>query len=58
MQNLMFSWMIFYYYGVTFSAKTVYLREAGRTGSLNELKIQVEKCLFLDNQKGKNGAAS
>jgi len=29
---------VFYYYDTTFSAKTVYLRESGKIGSMNELK--------------------
>jgi hypothetical protein len=46
---------LFYYYDTTFSAKTVYLRESGKIGSLNELKTPVKICLFLDNQREKNG---
>jgi hypothetical protein len=49
---------LFYYYDTTFSAKMVYLRELGKIGSLNELKTPVKICLFLGNQRGKNGPAS
>jgi len=52
-----FSGCLFYYYDTTFSAKTVYLRELGKFGSLNELKTPVKKCLFLDDDK-KNRPAS
>jgi len=48
-----FSGCPFYYYDTTFSAKTVYLRESGKIGSLNELKTPVKRCIFLDNQRGK-----
>jgi hypothetical protein len=40
-----------------FSAKTVYLRESGKIGSLSELKTPIKICLFLDNRRGKNGPA-
>jgi hypothetical protein len=53
MQNWMFFW-IFFYYETTFSAKTVYLRESGKIGSLHELKTPVKRLQFLDNQRGKN----
>ena len=52
-----FSGYPFYYYDTTFSAKTVYLRESGKIGSLNEMKTLVKRCIFLDNQRGKNGPA-
>jgi hypothetical protein len=38
-----FSGCLFYYYDTTFSAKTVYLRESGKFGSLIELKTPVKK---------------
>jgi len=48
-----FSGYLFYYYDTTFSAKTVYLRESGKIGSLSELKTLVKICRFLGNQRGK-----
>ena len=53
-----FSGCLFYYYDTIFSAKTVYLKESWKIGSLSELKAPVKICLFLDNQRGKNGPAS
>jgi hypothetical protein len=50
-------WMYFYYYGTTFSAKSVYMRESGKIGSMNKLKTPVQRCQFLDKQRGKNGPA-
>jgi len=44
---------LFYYYDTTFSAKTVYLRESGKIGSINELKISVKRCQFLHEQREK-----
>ena len=58
MQNLMFFWLLFYYYDTTVSAKIVYLRESGKIGSLNELKTPVKICPFLDNQREKDGPAT
>jgi hypothetical protein len=54
----MFSGCLFYYYDTPFSTKTVYLRESGKTGSMNELKTPVKRYQFLDNQRGKNGPLS
>jgi len=48
----MFSWIFFYYYDTTFSAKTVHLRKSGKIGSLNELNTPVKRFQFLDNQRG------
>ena len=42
----MFSKCNFYYYDTTFSAKAVYMRESGKTGSLNELKTLVKNDNF------------
>jgi hypothetical protein len=53
-----FSGCLFYYYDTIFSSKTVYLKVSGKIGSLSELKTPVKICLFLDNQRGKNGPAS
>ena len=52
-----FSGCLFYHYDTTFSAKTVYLRESGKFGSLSELKTPVKRSLFLNNNK-KNGPAN
>ena len=41
-----FSECLFYYYDTTFSAKAVYMRESGKTGSLNELKTLVKNDNF------------
>jgi len=49
--------MSFYYYDTTVSAKTVYLREQGKIGTMNELKTSVKRCQFLEKQRGKNGPA-
>ena len=50
---------LFYYYDITFSAKSVYVRESGKIGSMNELKTPVNRFQILDKQKGKiNGPAS
>ena len=46
-----FSGCLFYHYDTTFSAKTVYLRESGKFGSLSELKTPVKRSLFLNNKK-------
>jgi len=54
-----FSGCTFYNYDTTFSAKTVYLRESGKIVSMNELKMAVKICQFLDKQTGGgNGPAS
>jgi hypothetical protein len=45
----------FYYYDTTFSGRTVYLKESGKIGSMNELETPVKRGLFLDNQRGKTG---
>jgi len=50
-----FSGCLFYYYDTNFSAKTVYLRELGKIGTLNELKTPVKRCQFLDEQREKMG---
>ena len=44
---------LFYYCDTTFSAKTVYLRESGKIGSLNELKTSVKRSIFFIIKGGK-----
>jgi hypothetical protein len=35
---------LFYHYDTSLSAKTVYVRDSGKTGLLNELKTPVKRC--------------
>jgi hypothetical protein len=54
MQNLMFSGrLFFYYYDTTFSAKTVYLWESRKNGSIIEVKRPVKRSQFLEKQREK-----
>jgi len=43
--------VFFNYYDTTFTSKTVYLRESGKTGSLCEVKTPVKRCQCLDKQR-------